>query len=107
MVQFAGAALQTAEDVDEKVAQGIGRYRQPAQFVATVDVHPFAEVAAGELGDMLDQAGDRGDQRAVEQPQAEQADQQAGAEHDQGAEQYGAIGGAVDGLSLLLALRVQ
>ena len=106
-IQVRGTALQAGEGLGKEVAQGIGGGRQLAQLVLASVVHPLGELATAELGHVVDQLADRLHQATVDQPQAEQADQQAGNEHHQDTQPHRAIGGQADLLRLLLALLAQ
>lgn len=80
-----------------KSRSAVGGQGQLAEFVLAPDLDALAEVAMAELGDVLDQALHRTDQVAIDQPQAEQGDGQAGADQHQAAEQHGAPGLRADG----------
>ena len=98
-----GAALQAAESLGQKTPQGIRGFGQAAQFIAAAGVHLLAEVAVAELGNVFDQLANRGNQAAVDQPQAEQADQGAGDQHHGEAKSQGLVGGGTDRYGLLVA----
>ncbi|MNJ58622.1 hypothetical protein D3C77_542640 [compost metagenome] len=81
--QFAGIVLQAGNGVGEKIAQSVGSHGQAAKLILTVAGYPRLESPLTQLCDILDQAADRLDQAAIDQPEAEQTDQQCRAEHHQ------------------------
>ena len=69
--------------------------------------HALVKAAMAQLRHIVDQATDRQDQVAVDQPQAEQADQYAGQQHDRQPHHHRALGMGADDLGLLGALGTQ
>ncbi|MNM95442.1 hypothetical protein D3C81_1078870 [compost metagenome] len=106
-IQIAGAALQTGEGFGEEIAQGVGGGGEVAQLILAVADHALGEFAATQLSDVIDEFADRFDQVAVDQPQAQQADQQARCEHHQQPQPHGAIGVSTDQRRLRGALFAQ
>ncbi|MNF64669.1 hypothetical protein D3C84_464090 [compost metagenome] len=106
-VQIRGAALQAAEGFGQKIAQGIGRHRQPAQLVLTIAGHALGEASLAQFGNVADQPANRLHQLTVDQPRAQQANQQPREQHHHNTRQHGAIGAGTDQPRLLVTLLAQ
>ncbi|MND97284.1 hypothetical protein D3C80_896020 [compost metagenome] len=106
-VQVRRAALQTAEGFGEEIAQGVGGHRQFAQLVLTGAGHALGNTPLAELRHVFDQFADRLDQVAVDQPQAQQADQYPRNQHHDQPQQHRALGTGADQCRLLGALLAQ
>ncbi len=106
-VQVRGTSLQAGEGLGQEIPQGVGGHRQLAQFILTLAGHPLGQLAAAELGDIVDQLTDRLHQAAIDQPQAEQADQQTGSQHHQNTQPHRAVGRCTDLGGLPVAVLAQ